>query len=137
MSKWNQILRGLRKSKNNQRLKVTITRQYCSTAVKSLDYFWCNFILQMRYFIQRRFTNWMRIWLVPLLASLLTPTFWRMNCVWWVSVIITGTISKYLLKANLETGLMLKVRKSQKQFFLKLRCSKSDRNFLKAFCPSL
>ena len=29
----------------------------------------------------------------------------------------------------------LKVSKSQKQFFLKLHCPKSDRNFLKDFCP--
>ena len=30
-----------------------------------------------------------------------------------------------------------KVRKSQQNFFLKFHCPKSDRNFLKDFCPSL
>ena len=31
---------------------------------------------------------------------------------------------------------LLKVRKSQKQFFLNLHCPKRDRHFLKDFCPS-
>ena len=44
----------------------------------------------------------------------------------WVCVIFQMSIAQ-----------TVKVSKFQKQFFLKLHCPKSDRNFLKDFCPSL
>ena len=63
-------------------------------------------------------------------SSLLKKTFW---------IVLKGTLmsmmTKYITCILYSVYvLILKVRKSQKQFFLKLHCPKSDRNILKDFC---
>ena len=50
---------------------------------------------------------------------------------------VTNKKGSSFCRKNINDKSALKVSKFQKQFFLKLHCPNSDRNFLKDFCPSL